>query len=329
MVRACGQRQSCRSFRRVAVVSITPHVLGLCLLLATLAALAWPMYSNLPARHASAVRLRRKGSRRLEGDCMSKRKRGADKASARVPRTDVVDRVEEQAAALDIRRKQRIATVEALRGDRRTPLRVIEVAAQSAAVADEAFNQAVDRHSLKDRIACREGCAWCCYSQVRASVPEVLRIAEYLRTALSQDDLAATCQRLAALDEKTRGMSNLQRAEAALPCALLVNDRCSVYSVRPIACRKYHSADASVCERSFKETTNSLSIPMFYSVFERVTHVQDGLLAGLSEAGLKADLHELTTALRIALETPDAPERWLRGEKVFPTCLARGFSDAR
>jgi Fe-S-cluster containining protein len=260
---------------------------------------------------------------------MSKRKRGGGKPSSRVPPTDVVDRVEEQAAALALRRKQRLATVETLQADRRTPLRVIEAAAQSAALADEAFHQAVDRYSLQDRIACREGCAWCCYSQVGVSAPEVLRIAEYLRTALSPDDLAATSQRLAALDEKVRGMSNLQRAEVALPCALLVNDRCSVYSVRPIACRKCHSTDASVCERSFKETTNSLSIPMFYSVFERVGHVQDGLLAGLSEAGLKADLHELTTALRIALETPDAAERWLRGDKVFPTIMPRGFAEAR
>jgi Fe-S-cluster containining protein len=124
-------------------------------------------------------------------------------------------------------------------------------------------------------------------------------------------------------------MSNLQRAEAALPCALLMNDRCSVYPVRPLACRKCHSTDAGVCERSFKETANSLSIPMFYSVFERLRHVQDGLLAGLSEAGLSADLSELTTALRIALETPDAAERWLRGEKVFPTSFRRGLSDTR
>ena len=39
--------------------------------------------------------------------------------------------------------------------------------------------------------------------------------------------------------------------------------------------------------------------------------------AGLAEAGLKGDLLELTAALRIAFEVPDAFERWLAGEAVF------------
>ena len=39
--------------------------------------------------------------------------------------------------------------------------------------------------------------------------------------------------------------------------------------------------------------------------------------AGLEESGVKGDLLELTAALRIALEEPEAPERWLAGQAVF------------
>ena len=46
--------------------------------------------------------------------------------------------------------------------------------------------------------------------------------------------------------------------------------------------------------------------------------MSDGLSAGLAEAGLGADgALELSKALRIALETPDAPGRWLAGDALF------------
>jgi hypothetical protein len=45
--------------------------------------------------------------------------------------------------------------------------------------------------------------------------------------------------------------------------------------------------------------------------------VLDGLPAGLVESRLDGALLELTSALRIALETPSAEERWLAGEAVF------------
>ena len=48
-----------------------------------------------------------------------------------------------------------------------------------------------------------------------------------------------------------------------------------------------------------------------------MTFVLDGMRAGLSESGLQGDRVELTAALRIALEVPDAAERWLAGEAVF------------
>jgi hypothetical protein len=46
-----------------------------------------------------------------------------------------------------------------------------------------------------------------------------------------------------------------------------------------------------------------------------------GVTRALKSAGLDANIYELNSALAAALETPDAAERWARGEQVFQNPL--------
>src|SRR5947208_796378 len=80
---------------------------------------------------------------------------------------------------LHARRAQRLRTVELVRGGR-TPLQVIAAAEHAAGLADQAFGEAVARQPPRPPLACREGCAWCCYKVVGTSAPEVFRIADFL-----------------------------------------------------------------------------------------------------------------------------------------------------
>ena len=64
------------------------------------------------------------------------------------------------------------------------------------------------------RVACRSGCTYCCMFPVAASAPEVLAIAAFVRERFDEE-------RRAALDA---------RIEAG---------HCTVYEVRPVACRGY------------------------------------------------------------------------------------------
>ena len=68
-------------------------------------------------------------------------------------------------AELDARRTQRVYTVEQFRQGR-TPLQVIEVARNAAAVAEGAVQEAMRCVPPRAPSACREGCAWCCYKLV-------------------------------------------------------------------------------------------------------------------------------------------------------------------
>jgi Fe-S-cluster containining protein len=215
---------------------------------------------------------------------------------------------------LDARRDQRLQTTEILKGGR-MPLQVVAVAERAIGLAENAIEKAKSDYP-PPTLACREGCDWCCYLRVGTAAPEVFRIVLYLRETLSPDELQATRERIVRLDEERRQLRASKRGSGRLPCALLVNRRCSAYPVRPLTCRGFNSSDAHQCER-FLKLGNKVTVPTYAAQLRLTTFVLDGMRAGVSEAGLKGDLLELTAALRIAFEVPDALERWLAGEPVF------------
>jgi len=215
---------------------------------------------------------------------------------------------------LDARRAARLQTVQILK-DGRTPLQVIEVAEGAAGLAHAAIAKA--KAALPPPpLACTEGCDWCCHLRVGTSAPEVFRIVAYLRQALAPAALETIRQRIVKMDEERRQLRIDKRGRAGLPCALLVDRRCSAYPVRPLTCRGFNSSDARQCEL-FVTQGNTVKVPTYHAQIRLTTFILDGMRAGMSEAGLKGDLLELTAALRIAFEVPDAFERWLAGEPVF------------
>jgi Fe-S-cluster containining protein len=95
-----------------------------------------------------------------------------------------------------------------------------------------------------------------------------------------------------------------------------MNNRCSVYSVRPLACGSWTSTNAKRCEESWQNrwaktiTANQMQLWLYGGVML-------GLSEGLDRCGLASEQLDLTTALRIALDTSDAAARWLAGEPIF------------
>jgi Fe-S-cluster containining protein len=200
----------------------------------------------------------------------------------------------------------------ALLSEERTPAQALQVAQHAAWFASQLVDQLVDTQG----IACRAGCAWCCSLFVSATAPEILRIAEYLRATCLADDLAALRERLVQREQQFKCKAAEQRSAARLPCVLLVNNQCSVYSVRPLACSSWTSTSAQRCEESWRSrwaetiTANQMQLWLYGGVML-------GLREGLDACSLPSEQLDLTTALRIALDTPDAAARWLAGEPIF------------
>jgi Fe-S-cluster containining protein len=213
-----------------------------------------------------------------------------------------------QGADLESRQKARQQAAQAI-ATGRTPLHVIQSAESAERIAAEALTQAEQQTPRSSPAACVEGCAWCCYQRVGAAVPEVVRIAAYLRQTLSPADLASLLDRLQAAPDR-------RRSGDRSPCALLVENRCSVYPVRPLTCRGFNSSDAGECEASVRG--NGQPVKTIYAPQMRLTTlVLDGLRAGAAQGGLWSETVELIAALRIAFAQPDAVERWLGGAPVF------------
>lgn len=161
--------------------------------------------------------------------------------------------------------------------------------------------------------ACRKGCPWCCSSYVAVTSPEVFLIARHLR-ATGADDLAA---RIAEIAAANAGRPRQDRVDRPDPCPLLSADgACSVYTVRPTACRALLSKDLPSCLRTFVDRTGD-TVPAYGAAFALRARHQAALRAALAVAGLSPHAWELTAALHRALTIPDAEERWLAGEDVF------------
>jgi Fe-S-cluster containining protein len=222
---------------------------------------------------------------------------------------------------LDARREQRLKTTAALR-EQRTPLQVIEVADHAAHLTDESIQKVVKELPPSPPLACQEGCAWCCHQLVGTTAAEVFRIVDYLQKHFPPQELQTIMDRIVERDEQRKGLREDRWSAARLPCSLLVDDRCSAYSVRPLTCRGFNSSDALQCERWVKER-GRVEIPLYEPQHRLATFVLDGFRDGLSECGLLNDLLELTAALRIALTVPNSFERWLAGESIFAPARMR------
>ncbi len=185
-------------------------------------------------------------------------------------------------------------------------------------------------------VACRPGCAHCCYQAVGVSPPEVLAIHEHLLATRSSEALAAFDRRLREADEKTRGMSLTERLSPELPCPFLEEAACSIYEVRPLACRGKNSLDAAACERSLHDPdarqafiAGDLAVPCYREPIRAFHAVAAGLQLALEELHrLNAEPLELTAAMRLLRDDPEGvPRRWLAGEDPFAEARGGDTSD--
>jgi len=179
--------------------------------------------------------------------------------------------------------------------------------------------------------ACGAGCAHCCHQTVGVTPPEVFAIHAHLRATRTPDELDAVAARIRAADDRTRGMATLDRVSPDLPCPFLVDQRCSIYEARPLACRGTNSLDASACERSLHDPATraaflagTVSVPCYLEPMRAFHVVTAGLQLALDQLhGLEGTPLELTAAMRIMIDDPDTvPEQWLGGKDPF--AAARG-----
>ncbi len=201
------------------------------------------------------------------------------------------------------------------------PRRVPQAAIGAMSTSDELQRYHLEVVPTPQKIACHAGCHWCCHMKVSLTAPEIFAVVEYLESGVSERTREQIKARTAELSQDPRIFSPDAKVEARIPCAMLSEQgACLVYPARPLACRGYNSLDAESCRRSLDD---DLEIVEWNEPLVRDSAaVALGLLAGIEDAGLPAELLELTSGLHIALSEPNALQRWLAGDAVFAAALA-------
>jgi Fe-S-cluster containining protein len=119
---------------------------------------------------------------------------------------------------------------------------VLAAASEAAALADRLIRRFESDNRLPHPIACGEGCNSCCFNQVEVTPPKALLIGHYAARHFSREEQVALMETVArALSLKAgKSIKKLACLRSQLPCPLLMDEKCSVYEVRPLVCRAMH-----------------------------------------------------------------------------------------
>jgi Fe-S-cluster containining protein len=208
-----------------------------------------------------------------------------------------------------------------------TALSTLELARSINELTDRSIGQVHAACHDGHRVACRSGCTYCCMVPVAASAPEVLAIATFVRERFDEARQAALDRRVEANISATEGMDMSQRDRVRLDCPFLEAGKCTVYEVRPIACRGYSSYSVEDCREDYEHPgtgveghANGLRELVFGAI-------REGLAIACKSASIEYRLLELVRAYKIASEDSTLVETWrsrpeafetATGESVFP-----------
>jgi Fe-S-cluster containining protein len=220
------------------------------------------------------------------------------------------------------------ATREVFEGERKAAGRLLSTRAarEVPALVLEAcarLEPAVEHFQRIAPPACARCCSFCCRGvRVEATVPEVIAIADFVREGRSPDEARVLAREAAESAAAVRDLDSKARWTNKTPCRFLdTRGQCSVYPVRPLACRSAASFDAGECERATADPTAQATIPRHMAPARIFGTAKSAIVAACEEAGLDGRRFELTSAFAVAMNEPDAAERWLRGERLFDAAL--------
>jgi Fe-S-cluster containining protein len=166
--------------------------------------------------------------------------------------------------------------------------------------------------------ACKAGCSYCCYYKVEARAAEVLAVKNFVVSRFPPDRLRAVIEQAERNVAQAKGLSHGEHLATNQRCPFLIEDRCSVYEVRPSKCRSFHAADVEGCKASYDEPTN-LSIPNSFieEIFNAANGVAEGFYAAMGSAGIDSTVYDLNSAFLEAMRNASVPKRLSSGKRAF------------
>jgi len=172
---------------------------------------------------------------------------------------------------------------------------------------------------------CHKGCAWCCHQTVMVIAPEVLFVKKHIESTFAAAEIDDLKETLRQRSREILGKDTAARQTLGVACGLLKDSVCSAHGGRPLMCRGAHSESAQVCRALFDNfdgvvqeiSSGERKGPFLFVPKMIFNSAQTGMVMALRDVGLECNSLELTSALEIALTTPNIEEEWLRDQSVF------------
>lgn len=200
------------------------------------------------------------------------------------------------------------ALVDRTIGQERSLKSVLALAERMGQIADLATAELMKLHPEMSTIACAPGCSHCCRKlEIVTDAPTVFSLAFQARQGYSAAQFAAFEDRLMALESR--------------PCVFLVEDRCTVYNARPLACRSFNAMHVDLCAagRFFHFDGDAERTPENVDLWRLCVGaaIADGVAAGLERNGFDGRQLHLRSGLQRIFGTEGSVDLWLAGEPIF------------
>ncbi len=166
-------------------------------------------------------------------------------------------------------------------------------------------------------IDCKAGCAWCCYQPVFALTHELLVINEYMHKNLSKKDIEDIKKKTYAKYERTKGMDYDTILKVNHQCPFLIDNKCSVYPVRPLACRIYLSRNVNACIEKYNDPGDGKrEMPLFGFIMDAGKNLNFGFVFGLKKKSILSKEAPLEWIMKGIFENPDSFAQFLAGKEL-------------
>lgn len=161
-------------------------------------------------------------------------------------------------------------------------------------------------------IACVKGCSWCCFQPVYLTTQEALLLYEYVMQAFDALQIKIIQSKAESKFKKTRKLTEDKKQYIIHPCPFLVDNSCSVYPVRPMACRIYLSKDVNSCKKKYDKPGDKSIFPALFDFPLKVgRYMNEGFTAFLKGKGKQIEELTIEEFMVRLFKNPDYYKKWL------------------
>lgn len=211
--------------------------------------------------------------------------------------------------------------------------RVVALARGAMASTSRLVEGLLARAGEGGAVACKAGCAHCCYQVVAVTAAEAFAIFEHLQRSRSAPELELLRAHVAELYQRTHARTSSERFSPEFPCVFLEGGSCSIYEARPLACRGANSLDAAECETRLRDPAARAEFlerghagRCYLEPLRAFRAVSAGLQLGVSEL-YRLDMRalDLVAAMHVLFEGGSSvASAWLAGQQPFQLALREG-----